>query len=293
MTWGKLGKALLFPPRFLMLLLLPLATASLVGAMVFLSADHPIAITAYVLSAYTLTVWCIRTPTLVKAIKAFKNENKFTKKWLNDARFRINVSLFSSILWNAAYALLHLGLGIYHHAFWFYSLSAYYVCLCAMRLFLMRHTKKYAPGEQIHRELIAYRACGWVFLVMNLALALIIFFMVYWGRTFTHHMITTIAMAAYTFTALTVAIMSIIKYKRYNSPVFSATKITGLAAALVSLLTLESTMLTTFGGTGMTKATQQWMLAVTGSTISAFILATAIYIIRTGTKRLKALKTKD
>jgi hypothetical protein len=141
-------------------------------------------------------------------------------------------------------------------------------------------------------EIVKYRACGIVFLVMNLALALIIFFMVYFNRTFEHHMITAIAMAAYTFTALTTAIINVIKYRRYNSPVYSASKTISLAAAFVSVLTLEATMLTTFGNGTMTATAQKWMLGVTGGTISLMIVTTAIYMIAVGTKRLKELKTE-
>jgi hypothetical protein len=139
-------------------------------------------------------------------------------------------------------------------------------------------------------ELKKYRACGIVFLLMNLALALIVFFMIYWNRTFDHHMITAIAMAAYTFTALTMAIMNVIKYRKYNSPVFSASKAISLAAALVSMLTLESTMLTTFGDGTMTDTAQKWMLGATGGVISVLIVAMAIYMIVVGTKKLKQLK---
>ena len=95
-------------------------------------------------------------------------------------------------------------------------------------------------------ELKKYRACGIVLLIMNLALTLIIFFMVHENRTFHHHEITTIALAAYTFTSLTIAIINTVKYRRYNSPVYSAAKAISLASATVSLLTLESSMLTTF-----------------------------------------------
>ena len=141
-------------------------------------------------------------------------------------------------------------------------------------------------------ELVKYRACGWVFLIMNLALALIIFFMVYWNRTFRHHMITAIAMAAYTFTAFTVAIVNVVKYRKYNSPVFSASKAISLAAALVSMLTLESTMLTTFSDGTMTATEQKWMLGATGGVISVLIVATAIYMIVIGTKKLKIIKSE-
>ena len=288
----KLGKALLFPHIAVMILLVPVATVLLVGSMVFVGTESVIAYISYVLAAYTLTVWCFKIPHLIKFFKAFKDENKYARRWQDDTRLRINVSLYGSLAWNALYGLFQLWLGFYHHTFWFCSLGAYYICLGVMRFFLARHTTRYAPGERMQTELKKYRACGIVFLVMNLALALIIFFMVYWNRTFEHHMITAIAMAAYTFTALTTAIINVIKYRKYNSPVFSASKAISLAAALVSMLTLESTMLTTFGDGTMTVVAQKWMLGATGGAISVLIVATAIYMIVIGTKKLKQLKSE-
>ena len=292
MTWKKIGNALLFPPIAVMIVLVPLATVLLVGSMVFLGTESPIAILSYVLASYTLTVWCFKIPYLIKFFKTFKNENKYAIRWQDDTRLRVKLSLYGSLLWNVAYALFQLWLGFYHHTFWFYSLGAYYICLAVMRFFLVKHARKYAPGEQMRTELQKYRACGWVFLLMNLALALIIFFMVYWNRTFEHHMITAIAMAAYTFTTLTVAIINVVKYKKYNSPVFSASKAISLAAALVSMLTLESTMLTTFGDGTMTAMEKKWMLGATGGAISFLIVLAAIHMIVTGTKQLKTLKTE-
>ena len=290
MDWKKLGKALLFPHIVIMILLVPIATVLLVGSMVFIGTESVIAYISYVLAAYTLTVWCFKIPHLIKFFKIFKDENKYARRWQDDTRLRVNVSLYGSLAWNALYGLFQLWLGFYHHTFWFYSLGAYYICLGVMRFFLVRHTSKYAPGEKMQTELKKYRTCGCVFLVMNLALALIIFFMVYWNRTFEHHMITAIAMATYTFTALTTAIVNVVRYRKYNSPVFSASKAISLAAALVSMLTLESTMLTTFSDGTMTATAQKWMLGATGGTISVLIVATAIYMIVVGTKKLKQLK---
>ena len=292
MDWKKLGKALLFPHIAIMILLVPIATVLLVASMVFVGTDTPIAYISYVLAAYTLTVWCIRIPSLIKFFKTFKDENKYARKWQDDVRLRVNVSLFGSLAWNALYGLFQLWLGFYHHTFWFYSLGAYYICLGVMRFFLARHTTRYAPGERMRDELIKYRACGIVFLPMNLALALIVFFMVYWNRTFEHHMITTIALAAYTFTSMAVAIINFVKYRKYNSPVFSAAKAISLAAALVSMLTLESTMLTTFSDGTMTAVEQKWMLGATGGAISVLIIATAVYMIVVGTKKLKLLESE-
>ena len=290
MNLKRLGKALLFPHIVIMILLIPIATVLLVGSMVFIGTTSPIAIISYVLAAYTLTVWCFKIPYLIKRIKIFKAENKYLKIWKSDISLQVNVSLYGSLAWNVLYGIFQLWLGFFHHTFWFYSFGAYYICLGVMRFFLVRHTTRYAPGERMEAELKKYRACGIVFLLMNLALALIVFFMVYWNRTFDHHMITAIAMAAYTFTALTMAIMNVIKYRKYNSPVFSASKAISLAAALVSMLTLESTMLTTFGDGTMTDTAQKWMLGATGGVISVLIVAMAIYMIVVGTKKLKQLK---
>ena len=138
-------------------------------------------------------------------------------------------------------------------------------------------------------ELIKYRACGWVFLVMNLALALIVFFMIYWNRTFRHHMITTIAMAAYTFTSFSMAIVNVVKYKKYNSPVFSASKAISFAAACVSMLTLTSTMLTTFSDGTMDVLTQKMMLGSVGIAVSGVVVTMAIYMIVQSTKKLKKI----
>lgn len=293
MDWKKIGRALLFPHIAIMIVLIPTAAVLLVGSMVFIGTKSLIAYVSYFIAAYTLTVWCFKIPYLINFFKTFKYENKYARRWQDDVRLRVNVSLYSSLAWNSLYGIFQLWLGFYHHTFWFYSLGAYYICLAVMRFFLVRQMRRYAPGERIVSELEKYRACGIVFLVMNLALTLIIFFMVYWNRTFEHHMITAIAMATYTFTALTVAIVNVIKYRKYNIPVFSASKAISLTAALVSVLTLESTMLTTFGNGTMTAAGRKIMLSATGGVISLFIVTTAIYMIVDGTKKIRKFKTED
>lgn len=293
MDWKKLGKALLFPHIAIMIILIPIATVFLVYSMVFLGTESIIAIVSYVLSAYTLTIWCFKIPHLIKFLKTFKDENKYARIWQDDTRLRINISLYGTLIYNTAYALLQLGMGFWHHTFWFYSLAGYYISLAVMRFFLVRHTSRHNPGEKMMDELKKYRACGIVFLIMNLSLALIIFFMVYWNRTFNHHEITTIALAAYTFTSLTLAIINTVKYRKYNSPVYSASKAISLASACVSMLTLESTMLATFGNGTISLTGRRILLCISGGVISAFIITMAIYMIIQANKKIKLLKIKE
>ena len=291
MNWKKIGKALLYPHIVIMIALVPIATFLLIYSMVVIGTESALAIFSYVVSAYTLTVWCFKIPYLIKFFKTFRDENKYLKLWREDARLRVKISLYGTLIWNFAYATLQLGLGLWHKTFWFCSLSAYYFALGIMRFFLLRHTNRHKPGEKMREELTKYRACGIVFLIMNMVLALIIFFMVYWNRTFNHHEITTIALAAYTFGSLAMAIVNVIRFRQYNSPVYSASKAISLAAACVSMLILESTMLTTFGNGTMDMLSRKILLGISGGVISAFIIAMAIYMIVKGTKKLKLQST--
>lgn len=290
MDWERIGKGFLFPHIAIMIILVPIATVFLVYSLIFMGTDSIIAILSYLLAFYTLMVWSLKIPYLIKFVKNIKNENVHVKRWRDDARLRINVSLYGTLLWNTAYALLHLGMGFWHHSFWFCSLAGYYIFLAVMRFFLVRFTSKHKPREKMREELFKYRTCGWIILGMNIMLSLMVFFMVYWNRTFRHHEITTIALAAYTFTAFTVAIINIIKYRKYNSPVYTASKAISLTAAVVSILTLEATMLTTFGDGSMSILTRKIMLGCTGGVVSIFIIIMAIFMIAQSSKKLKELK---
>ena len=293
MSWKKIVKAFLYPHAAVAIALIPVATVFLVCSMVFLGTESLISIISYVLAAYTLTVWCFRIPRIIEFWARFRNENKYMIRWRSDARLRVKVSLYGTLAWNSLYGALQLWLGIYHHTFWFASLGIYYVCLAAMRYFLLGHTRRHAPGEERRVELLKYRNCGWVLLFMSLALSLIVFFMVYWNRTFVHHMITTIAMAAYTFTSLTFAIINLVRYRKYDSPVFSAAKVISFAAALVSMLTLESTMLTVFGDGSMSDTERGWMLGATGGAVCTAVIAMAVFMIVQGIKKLKQINKEE
>ncbi len=158
-----------------------------------------------------------------------------------------------------------------------------------MRFFLLKHTRTHKVNEDRKLELLIYRFCGMLLVIMNMVLSGIMFYIVVQGRTFIHHEITTIAMAAYTFTSLSLAIRNAIKYRKYESPVYSASKVVSFTAALVSVITLESTMLTTFGEAGQENF-RLTMTALTGFGITVTILVIAVYMIVTSTKEIRAFK---
>lgn len=293
MNWKKVKKALFFPPIALLLLLIPLSIGPMLYGMRCLGEDHPVTIAFYAVSFYTLSVWCIRMPRIIRFCKNFKKENKFTRRWFSDHRLRLNVTVGINVVWNVAYGALQLGLGIYHHSAWFYSLAAYYACLALMRFFLVRHTLRHEPGQNHRQELVYYRICGWIFLLLNLALSGMMLHMIRKGHVTRHHEITTIAMAAYTFLTLTMAIINLLRYRKLGSPVISASRAVSLAAACVSMLSLENTMLTTFSTEQPDPAFRRIMLTATGGAVSIFIIAMALYMIVQSSKKANAIKTES
>lgn len=274
----------------MLLILLPLAAVLLCYSFTHSGEKSIIDYASYFISAYTLTVWCFRLPRILAFLKKVKNENKYISRWFADTELRIKATLFACVLWNFAYAVFQLCLGAYYSTFWFYSIGIYYFLLAAIRLYLVSYLTKRNSSDNIKEELVRYRACGIVFLVINCALSVIIFFMVFWGRTFHHHAIVAIAMASYTFASFTMSVINVIKYRKFNNPIYSAAKIVSFAAACVSMIMLESTMLTAFSDETMSQITQKVMLCISGGVVSAVIVGMAIYIIVNSNKKLKAIK---
>lgn len=293
MNLKEFGKSVLYPHIAVMIILLPVSAAGLVLGMLYLEEENPLRIAAYVVSFYELTVWCLRIPDLVRFFRNVRDNNKYAQIWLGDTRLRVRLTLTASVLWNAAYAALQLGLGIYHRSFWFFSLAGYYLILAVMRFFLARHTSKYKPREKMPLELKLYRICGWGLLLTNLALTAMMICMIMKSDAVKHNMITTISMAAYTFLTLAAAIVNVVKYRSYHSPVYSASKAVTLAASCVSMITLEETMLATFSDGSITPEIRKIYLSLSGGGVFVFIIAMAVYMIARSRRIMQDMEVND
>lgn len=289
MDWKKIGKSILFPHIAIVLSLFPVATALLVLSMHYLEEGSILRIATYIISFYSLVILCARIPNFVAWCKVVKQNNRLLSRFTNDVRLRIKVTLIGAIVWNCAYALLQLVLGVQQKSAWFYSLSVYYFALAIMRIFLVCHTIRYERGENMVKEYVWYRACGWIFLLINVALTGMMIYIVRGDYAVSHNQIVTIAMATYTFFSFAMSITNVVRYKKFQSPVFSASKIISLAASCVSVTTLESTMLATFDN-GMLDTTKRLLMALTGGAIAVFIVVMAIYMIVNANKKLNRLK---
>jgi len=83
--------------------------------------------------------------------------------------------------------------------------------------------------------------------------------------------------------------VNVIRKRHTDNPVFSASQAIALASACVSILTLESTMLTTFGDGSLSLADRRILLGVSGAVISVFIIGMAVHMIVYSSKKIKCL----
>lgn len=270
---------LLFPPVFVVVILVVAAVVGLVYAFGTEDANIVLSCTAYFVSAYALTVVCARVPEMYKAINEIKENNKYIHSYVNDEFLRIRVSLYTSVVMNGLYTVFQLGLGIYHNSAWFGALALYYLCLFIIRIMLIKYIKKNTPGENYEEELRKLGFCGKTLFCMNVVLAIIVFFIMWQNKSFEHHYITVIAMAAFTFTTFTLAVINTVKYRKSNSPVLWAVKYVGLVSATVSILTLQTAMLSAFSENN-DESFKQIMTAFTGAAVCVTVLALAVYMTR-------------
>ena len=292
MDWKKIGKVLLFPHPIVARLLFPVAVVLMLWSMLTRGTADPLTIAFCTLSFYGLVLVCLRIPDIIRWVQQFRRENKYYQLYSSDVQLRINLSLYLAVGFNAVYALFQLGLGLRHHSAWFYAMGGYYLLLALMRLTLVRHTRRHAAGEDTALEWRKYRFCGALLMVMNLALMIFTLYFVYRIRIFRHHEITTIAMAAYTFTALTVAIINVVRYQKYGSPAYSAAKDISLVSATVSMLTLENAMLTAFGQ-AESEAFLQIMLGASGAAVMLIVQGIALYMIINAGRKLAENQKKE
>ena len=283
---------ILFPHTAVILLLIPVSAVMLLYAFTEKKLVSAVQYAAYGLSAYTMTVLCAKAPVLYKKARAIKQENKYAVLYFSDAALRVKISLYGSFMINVLYAVMQLGLGFINHSVWFYALSGYYLLLAAMRFLLLKNSRNESLGKNLYREYLNYRLCGIILLLMNITLSVIAFYIVSQNKGFTYHYIMTISMAAYTFTVFTTAVVNLIRYRKYNSPVISASKIINLVAAFVSMLSLETAMFTAFGE-GNSPNFRKIMTACTGAAVCVIVLAMAIYMIDHSTKQLHQLEKES
>ena len=279
-------KKLLFPPVWLMILLT--AASAVLLPLVFIKGweETPVAYVVYVMAFYTVTVlsvfFAMVLPKQYQKIKQKVYDHPFGNKYMTDAAFKVRVSLYTSLAINLLYSAFKLASGLYYRSLWIGAIAVYYILLSIIRFLLLYHMQRKKNGGLI-AEYRSYRVSAVLMMCLNLTLSGIVLNMILVEKTPAVSDVFVITNAAYTFYVLTVSVIDLIKYRKYKSPVISAAKAIRFAQALVSLLSLEASMLVQFGDD---EAFRKLMLALTGAGVCVIVLAMSVHMILQANKEI-------
>ena len=179
---------------------------------------------------------------------------------------------------NTAYAVGNLLLGVSQASWWFITLGVYYIILSTMRLTAIIMSRKIKKG-------VTSKYVGIMLMITALPLLAIVFlcFVKEVGNRF--HEIVMIAMAAYAFTKITLAIINLIKVRKGSSEIEKALRNISLADALVSIASLQRSMLVSFGA--MSQNDIRLFNVLTGMGVSVLIFLLGLNLVLEIRKKTK------
>lgn len=288
MDWKRIGKQLLFPPGWLIALLSVCSALAL--ACVFLKGwdKSPLAGVVYGIAFYALVVGCIFVaavlPRRYRAVKGKIGRTPLGHMYLTDAVFKARVWLYPALMINLGYSAFNLVSGVRYSSPWLGGVAVYYILLSVIRFLLLRSMGR---EQRVIRQYKRYRLTAVLMLLVNLTLSGMIFQMILCQQPSVYSDAYVIASAAYTFYTLTVSIVDVVRYRWYQNPLLSAAKVIRLTAALVSMLSLEATMIVQFGDDTVFR---RLMLIWTGAGVCAAIVSMSVYMIVRSTRAIKRLQ---
>lgn len=195
---------------------------------------------------------------------------------------RIARNPYTSLLINFLYAVGNCMLGFLTYSWWFITVGAYYAILAITRFSVL----------QIQRtsdaEAFVKRITGVLLVVLSFCIIGVNVLSIIESRGTEFHEIIMIAIATYTFTKITLAIIGMVKAKHTVSPAAKTLRNISLADACVSIYTMQRSMLVTFPG--MDQSEIQLFNILTGAAVYIIVLLLGINLI--GGKRIDMAKSK-
>lgn len=213
-----------------------------------------------------------------------KSGETLIHRYRTQLNFRAEASLYLSLGINLLYAVYKAGTGIYYRSAWFGMTAFYYLILSTVRFFLLRGVR--SKGQNLLRSFQKYRFCGWMLLILTLPIAGMGFYTIFEGHTAVYPGHLIYAAATYTFYNFGAAIANLVRYRRLQNPIYSASKILAFATAIVSLFSLQTAMITAFGESG---AYQRMMNLCTGLGVFVTAAVLALFMIRRAKRAIAEL----
>lgn len=256
-------------------------------------AFPPVRYFSYLFSAYALVVVVAAAPGAARAAKeralasrpyraamGWMRGHAATRRWLDDQVFRGLVGLCPSTALSALFVVVNLASGIANGSAWFVALAAYYLALASMRAVLITASARPLSPE---RERRSCRAVGVLLAVLNLVLGVMLSVMVGDVVTISMDPYLLYVNAGYTLAQVGIAAANVARGRRGRGPLRSAIKAVNLASALVSVIMLQTTMITVHGQGD--PAFLRTMTRATGVVVELAVLALSAWLLWTSRRQ--------
>ena len=200
----------------------------------------------------------------MEKLRSIVKESELSKKLLRDKYFRLLFTSSLSIGWDLIYALFNIVLAVVYRSYWFFTMFVYYAVLGLMRVAVIRLNRK--------NKTKTIKACGMGMAFLAIVIAGVVCLSIAETRDTAYHVVVMISIAAYTFYLIVNSVIGAVKARRSNSKKIIALRNISLISMIGAVLSLERSMLGTFGDAADQFAVT--MKAVTGA--AAFIMIAAI-----------------
>ena len=174
-----------------------------------------------------------------------------------------------SLLFNIVFATYHIVLGIITHSWWLLTVGIYYAILSIVR-FAVLQTKK--------QNKFITKFTGIMLMLLSLPLVGTVILSVIRDRGMVMHEIVMIAMAAYSFTKITLAIINLIKARKSSSAKLVTLRNISLSDTCVSIFSLQRSMLVSFGE--MSETDILIFNALTGSLVCVIVFMLGLNLVK-------------
>lgn len=241
----RIIKGVLYPNKWIGFLFFNLGFCLLIYVFSCHLEETPIAYVSYVLSFYALIIFCIWFYKMCRFGNDFIKASKPYRMYQENFWLATKVSLYSSLSLNLIYGLFELITGVYYKSWWFITLAIYYLLLCVMKTLLVRNINKQLSNDK--KEFKKLKVTGIILLFLNLILVGMIILIIQKKQQIIYNGFVIYAVAFYDFYLIISAIANVIKYRKNHSPILIASKCINLTVAMISMISLEVAMVSTFG----------------------------------------------
>lgn len=254
----------------------------------------------YVLAAVSLTASCYYliadlTGGIKRRLQPGIEKNPFAKRVVSDYRYRTVLFAVPGLILNILFAVFNGLIGIRSRSAWYVTLAVFNGFLSLMRFAAVRYERR-GSGREWTKELAVeeisvYRYCGILLIFMTIALAGAVVLLVHseGGKTYPGYTIFIVAM--YTFYKVIAAVINVVKAGKLKSPLLMAIRSIGYVNACVSLLFLQTAMLTSFGN-GMVEMEVR-MNGMTGIAVCMMSLTVGIHCLISAAKMRRQLEKQE